>query len=100
MRIVYYTTPAYFETSLPLVHALSGRAEVHLVLAIAPESQRSGSIDLDISLLCRGLQPADPVLQTKFPPGVRDYWRNLASFNLLIHDCPRSIHPGSWRVSR
>ena len=43
--------------------------------------------------------PAEPVLKDRLPPGVRTCWRDLASFNLVVHNCSRSIHPVTWRVS-
>jgi glycosyltransferase involved in cell wall biosynthesis len=73
--------------------------ETHLILEISPEFWRSSLFDVDKKDLSSRLIKADPLMSEWFPTGVHHYWKNAASFNLLVHNCPRSIHPASWIVS-
>lgn len=98
LRIVLYSHPAFLESALSLAHELSRTAEVHLLLEVAPESWRSASFDLERLALAPGLHPADPILSPRFPDRARSYWRDLASFTLVVHGRRRAVHPGSLRV--
>ena len=100
LRIVYYTHTAFLEPALSLIHELSRRAEVHLLLEVGPGAWQTASFDLARRLLPAGLVPADEVLRDAFPEAVRVYWQSTASFNLVIHQERRSLHPNSWKVSR
>jgi len=99
MRIVLYSHPAFLESGLSLAKELSRTAEVHLLLEVAPESWRSASFDLEPLDLAPGLHPADPILSGRFPDQARAYWRDLASFTLVVHARRRAVHPGSIRVT-
>ena len=100
LRIVLYSHPAFLESALSLARELSRTAEVHLLLEVAPESWRSASFDLERMALAPGLHRADPILTTHFPVRARVYWRDLASFTLVVHGRRRALHPGSFRVTR
>lgn len=100
MRVVYYTRPAYLDATLPFVRAVSHLVELHLVLELSPEAWQSSLFDLTPRELPSGIVPADPILKGCLPAGVRRYWGDAASFNLVVHNCSRSIHPRTWRVSR
>lgn len=99
LRIVLYSHPAFLESSLSLARELSRTAEVHLMLEVAPESWRSAAFDLKPLALAPGLHPADPILAATFPDQARAYWRDLASFTLVVHGRRRAVHPGSFRVT-
>ena len=100
LRIVLYSHPAFLESALSLAREQSRTAEVHLMLEVAPESWRSASFDLEPIALDAGLHRADPILSTRFPERARAYWRDLASFTLVVHGRRRALHPGSFRVTR
>lgn len=99
MRVVYYTPTCFLDEIFSRVRALSQLVELHLLLQISPESWESGLFDVPPQELPSGIVSADKVLCGCFPPGVRACWKDLASFNLVVHNCPRSIHPSAWRVS-
>lgn len=100
VEIVYYTHSAFFEPALCLVKALSQRVHLHLLLELAPGAWQTAGFDLASRPLPAGLIPADEVLKTAFPSGVRAYWQSAASFHLVVHPSRRSLHPSSWSVSR
>jgi glycosyltransferase involved in cell wall biosynthesis len=99
LRIVLYSHPAFLESAVSLARELSRTAEVHLLLEVAPESWRSAAFDLERLALAPGLHPADPILSARFPDQARAYWRDLASFTLIVHDRRRAVHPESLRVT-
>ncbi|HEX8940900.1 MAG TPA: glycosyltransferase family 4 protein [Candidatus Limnocylindrales bacterium] len=100
MRIVYYTHPAFLEPCLELVRELAPEVELHLMLEVAPSAWRSGAFDLRPPAVGPGLVPADPLLAPAFPPAVREAWRRAASFQLVVHRAPQSLHPASVAVGR
>ena len=98
-RAVYYTFPPFLDAALPLVRALSRRIDLHVIMEISPESWNSALFDVAPRLLPAGIVAADPILRDCFPPGVRSYWENCASFDLVVHQT-KTFHPGTWVVSR
>ena len=100
MRVVYYSHTAFFETALSLVRDLAQRAEVHLLMELAPTAWRTASFDVPQRQLGDGLVEADAVVGDALPVPVREYWRQAASFHFVVHGQRRSFHPGSWSTSR
>jgi len=100
MKVVFYTHTSYFDAALCFVREMSRRVELHVLLEVAPEAWQRGFFELEPRGLPAGLVPADPILREGYPPGVRAYWKDAASFNLVVHTCRRSIHPAAWAVSR
>jgi glycosyltransferase involved in cell wall biosynthesis len=100
MRVVYYSHTAFFEPALSLVRDLARRAEVHLLMELAPTAWRSASFDVPYRRLSAGLVEADAVVGDNLPASVRDYWRHAASFHFVVHSRRRSFHPASWFTSR
>src|SRR5439155_4780297 len=99
MRVVFWTRPAFLDTSLPLVQALASRVQVHLVIEVAPESWRSGLLDLPPQRLPSGLQPAAPVLGPRLPTSLRGSLGAVASAQLLVQPHRRSLDPRGWALS-
>src|SRR5690349_11735193 len=100
MRVVYYTYPHFLESAIQFSRALCQRADFHLLLELSPSSWERAMFDIKPVPLSAGIQPADPILSCHFPPRIREYWRDLASFNLIVHTSRRSIHPTTWWISR
>ncbi len=96
MRVVYYTRPAFLDLALPFAREMSRQVELHLVLEVSPEQWSSSAFDLERLPLPSGVVAAEKVLGDRFPPRVRAYWRDLAGFHLVVHNCRRSIHPSAW----
>ena len=99
MRIVYHTCPAFLEPALHLVRELSRVVEVHLLLQITPQSWRNALFDIQPKEIPAGIIPAGPILAGCFPSGVEAYWRDLASFNLVVHKSAKSFHPSTWSIA-
>jgi glycosyltransferase involved in cell wall biosynthesis len=99
MRIALYSHPAFIESSLSLARELSKTAEVHLFLEVAPEAWQTAAFELQRARLAPGLHPAAPILARQYPAAVQAYWRDLASFTLVVHSHRRAVHPGSLRLS-
>lgn len=100
MRILYYTHSAFWEQALSLVKELSRRAEVHLLVEVGPDAWNTAAFDVTRRELGAGLVPAGEVVEPAFPPAVSSYWRDVASFHLVVHTSKLSLHPSSWRRSR
>jgi len=99
MRILYYTHPAMWEPALSMVRALSRHVTVHLVVEVGPDAWRSSAFDVSRPALPPGLHAAEPIIADAVPDAVRAYWRDTASFQLLVHGSRRSLHPASRRRS-
>jgi glycosyltransferase involved in cell wall biosynthesis len=78
---------------------MSRLTKLHLLLELSAEAWQSGLFDASPRSVPSGIVPADPIMRGCFPASVRAYWENLASFNLVVHNCQRSIHPTTWLVS-
>ena len=100
MRILYYTHSAFWEQALSLVKELSSRAEVHLLVELGPEAWKTAAFDISKPDLEGGLLPANEVVASAFPAAVSSYWRDVASFHLVVHTSKLSLHPASWNRSR
>jgi len=99
MRIVYYTRTGFLEAALSFARELSRRAELHLIVELAPDSWQTNLFNLQAKRLRSGIVPADSVLLGHFPEGAQAYWRDLASFNFVVYNAPRSVHPSAWYTS-
>lgn len=93
MRVLYYSSSIQWEPILALIPEMSRRVEFHLLLEISPEAWSSALFDVPRMSLQSGIVAGDPVLRDSFPARVRAHWQQSASFNLIVHDCPRSLHP-------
>jgi glycosyltransferase involved in cell wall biosynthesis len=100
MRVVYYSHTAFFEPALSLVRDLARRAEVHLLMELAPTAWSTASFDVPYRRLSAGLTEADDVIGENLPVSVREYWRHAASFHFVVHSARRSFNPASWYTSR
>ena len=100
MRVAYYTHPDLLAPALSLIRELSRRAECHLFVELSPWAWHSELFDLAPRPLQPGLMPARAVLGDDFPAGVRAYWQDVASFQFVVHDARKSLHPAAWRVNR
>jgi len=92
-NVVYYVRYCFLDTALPLIREMSCKAKLHLLLELSPEMEQGSIFDVTPKGLPSGIVPADPVLKKCFPAGVQTYWQNVASFNLVVHNCRSSIHP-------
>ncbi len=98
MRVVYYTEAAYFDLSLSFMGAMSNLVELHVLLQVRPKLWPEGQVDLPPAQLPSGILPAEPALAA-MPAGVRESWRNVASFGLVVHNEAATFHPTNWTVS-
>lgn len=98
VRVVYYTHPAFFAPAAHFAREMSHRVELHLMLELSPGARSGDLFELDSGRLPSGLLPADALLAEILPPNVREYWREAASFHLVVHRPRRSIHPRSLVV--
>ncbi len=100
LRIVYYTYPAVLGPALSLIRELSKHVECHLLLEVSPAAWQIEMFDVDPRNIPSGIIQAGPILERAFPAGVHDWWRDLASFLLVVHPAAKSLHPASWRLSQ
>jgi len=98
MKLVYYSQTCFLDHVLPQVKSLSRLVELSLFVEISPELWSSSIFEAPDSLPS-GVIQADPVFESCFPSNVRKYWQDCANIFLVVHNCQRTIHPGTWRVS-
>lgn len=99
MRVVYYTNPSFLDTALSRINALSRFVKIDLLLELSPESWNSNLLDISRLKLPSGIVSADSVLYEIFLSSISSSWNDLASFHLIVHNCPKSVHPNSWKTS-
>lgn len=100
MRVVYYTRTYLLDTALPFLRELSKSVEVHAFLELSPEGWNSSLFDVSPRPLPGGIMEARSVLNDFFPTEIQEYWKDLETFHLVVHTCPRSFRPPTWRLSR
>jgi glycosyltransferase involved in cell wall biosynthesis len=98
MRVVLYTHPAYLESALGFIRALSTRVELHVLLEVSPATWRQAAFDVEPKAMSAGLAPAVPLLRRHFPPCLETYWAQVASFHFVVHTGRRFYAPASLRV--
>jgi glycosyltransferase involved in cell wall biosynthesis len=87
------------DPALCFIRAMSRRVELHVLLELSPEAWQSSILDMSPMDLPGLILPANSMLRDCFPASVEAYWQNAASFNVIVHKCPRGIHPAAWWVS-
>lgn len=100
MRIVYYAHSHYLEPATLFSRAMSEFSVVHWLLELSSGSWRSAMFDMESVPLPVGVLPADAILSSHFPAQVRAYWSTIASFNLVLHNSKRTLHPAAWWTSQ
>ena len=98
MRVVYYTESPFMDVSLGFMRAMSRLAELHVVLQVRPRRWPEGQLDLPPTSLPAGIMPAQAILE-RLPPGLRPFWQDVASINLVVHNQPSMLHPVNAWVS-
>ena len=99
MRVVYYSSSIQLEPVLALSVEMSRLVEFHLILEMSPESWSSALFDVRPQRLPSGVIPGDAALCEVVPAAIRARWQCNSSFNLVVHNFSRSLHPKTWRVS-
>jgi glycosyltransferase involved in cell wall biosynthesis len=98
MRVVFYTQPHFLEPALLFTREMSRLTEFHLVIELSPRA-RSPLFATAPTSKRSGVVPADPVLARCFPPSIRSYWQQTASFSLVYYHNHKSVHPQSIPVN-
>jgi glycosyltransferase involved in cell wall biosynthesis len=99
LRIAYYTRPAFLDHSLSLVRAVSGWAQLHLLLEVSPEERAAGLFGEAGLSAPAGVTPADGAVSRGYLAGARSFLSDLASFDLVVHANRRAFAPGALGVS-
>ncbi|WP_319548769.1 glycosyltransferase family 4 protein [Desulfogranum marinum] len=99
MRVVYYTRPCYLDLALEYAAELAKQVELHLVVEIAPESRKSSIFDIGDKKLQTGLIDGVTFFKVNFQKLYVSYLAECASVTLVIHNCPQSFHPSTWKVN-
>ncbi|WP_136809827.1 glycosyltransferase family 4 protein [Desulfosediminicola flagellatus] len=99
MRVIYYTRPCYLDLATEYAAELAKQVELHLVVEIAPESRQSSIFDIGDQKLQTGVIDGRTFLKHNFPKLFVSYLAECASITLVVHNCPKSFHPTTWRVN-
>jgi glycosyltransferase involved in cell wall biosynthesis len=99
LRVVYYSSAIQLEPTLSWAPELNRHVEFHLLLELAPDAWSSALFDVPPRPLPSGITPGDPVLHDCVPAAIRSHWQQTASFHLVVHNYPKSLHPRTWWVS-
>jgi len=100
LRVVYYSRPCFFDHFLPQIHALSQLVELHAVLELSPEGWNSSYFDVSPQKMPKTILDGKAFLAEYFPGAIQTYWKECASFTLIGHQHPKSLHPKTWKVSQ
>ena len=95
MRVVLYTQPCFFDAVLSAVPFLSDLVELHLIVELPPEQWQSSLFDIPIHQLPAGIVDGKPLLRLFFPRKAVDALRKVSSFNFIVHNHKRSLHPAT-----
>ena len=99
MRVIYYTRPCYLDLAYSYAAELAKQVELHLVIEIAPESRQSSIFDIGDQELQTGVIDGTAFFRQKFPKLFASYLAECASVTLVVHNCPKSFHPATWRIN-
>jgi glycosyltransferase involved in cell wall biosynthesis len=100
LKVIYYTHPSYFDTSLPFIKEISKKVELHVLLEMPPEGWQKSFWNVNPIEINDGVYSAYKLIQSYFPYYIRRYWENTASFSLIIHNNKKSISLASWKTSK
>src|SRR5262249_41811906 len=78
-----------------MIPDLGREVELHVLLEVAPEHWSIGLFDVKPRPLPAGVMAAAPVLRECLPAPLHRRWQNAASFNFIVHDGRRSLHPST-----
>jgi glycosyltransferase involved in cell wall biosynthesis len=79
--------------------ALAKQVELHLIIEIAPESRQSAVFDISNFKLSTGVLEGITFFKQNFPEIFSSYLTECASITLIVHNCPKSFHPVTWKVN-
>lgn len=99
MKIIYYTRPCYLDLALEYAAELAKQSELHFFLEIAPESRQSSVFDIGGLELVSGVYDGTDLFKRKFPMLFSSYLADCASITLVVHNCVKSFHPETLRIS-
>ncbi len=95
LRVLLYSSAIQLEPILAMIPELSRKVELHVLLELAPDTWSSALFDVPPRPLPSGIVPAAPVLRECLPAPLHRYWQNASSFNFVVHNCRRSLHPAT-----
>ena len=98
MKIIYYTFPGFLDEALSYVESLSKIVELHLLIQITPSSWQSVMLDKAPQDIPAGIIDGRKVFNLLFPKRLERFWQNCASFNLVVYDNPKTLHPTTWKT--
>jgi glycosyltransferase involved in cell wall biosynthesis len=56
--------------------------------------------DIQEQTISPGVHDAIPFLNHSALKSLEKYWKRCASISIVVHTCPKSMHPKTWRTSR
>ncbi len=99
MKVLYYTRPCFLDLALSHAAELAKLVELHIVLELAPENWQSSIFDLSRQMLTQGVHDGTAFFRREYPQIFDIYLSHCESITLIVHNCPKSIHPKTWRVA-
>lgn len=100
MVVFYYTSVAYLDIALEVIHALKRAVNLHVVIEIAPESRATnilnvGSLD-GLPTLATPEQVLDPATLQRFQP----YFEGCAAVHFFVQQHPKTFSLAMLRDCR
>lgn len=84
---------------LSLAREMHRHLDFHLLLEMSPEAWSSALFDVSPQPLPSGITDGDAALKDCVPASIRACWQQAKTFDLVVHDFPKALHPRTWRTS-
>ncbi len=96
---MFYSSCFQLEPVLSLAREMHRHLDFHLLLEMSPEAWSSALFDVAPRALPRGITDGDAALRDCVPASIRACWQQAKSFDLVVHDFPKALHPRTWSTS-
>ncbi len=99
LKVVFYSSCFQLEPVLSLAREMHRHLHFHVLLEMAPEAWSSALFDVPPQRLPGGVTDGDAALRDCVPASIRACWQQAKSFDLVVHDFPKALHPRTWSTS-
>lgn len=99
-KVVYYTSPYFFDVSLEMLNLLKEIVELHVVIEITPSSKNANIINIETFPEGKNLVAPGALLSEDEYQYFKPYLEGVASVHFVIHRHPTGVSLSTLRVNR
>jgi glycosyltransferase involved in cell wall biosynthesis len=100
MVVVYYTQTYYLDATLETIQAIKNEVELHMLIELAPESQKTNIIDVNELEGFNNIEECNNVLGEERYNQLKKYLEGVASVKFIVHKNKKSFSFESLKVTR